>query len=197
MEVNTIERPGKEVRSEKQLITFSQKDEVGVIYTHDDPLVITMVVANYQIKRVLVDTGSFADVMYYATFQQLNIEENPIEVFAVEVVDVRDEDKFIQGERVESLVEMELEPGRPDRMVKIGVALNLGIQKELMDFLRGYKDVFAWSHDDTPGIDSRIISHRLSINPNHRPVKPKKRTFVPERNRVTTEEVKKLGVGKT
>ncbi|KAH7848431.1 hypothetical protein Vadar_002676 [Vaccinium darrowii] len=65
MEVNTIEGPTEVVKSEKKLITFSQEDEVEVIYPHDDPLVITMVVANYRIKRILVDTGSSADVMYF------------------------------------------------------------------------------------------------------------------------------------
>uniref|UniRef100_A0A803MT82 Uncharacterized protein n=1 Tax=Chenopodium quinoa TaxID=63459 RepID=A0A803MT82_CHEQI len=40
-------------------------------------------------------------------------------------------------------------------------------------FLRENKDCFAWSHKDMTGIDPSIISHKLNIDPNHKPVKAK------------------------
>ncbi|KAH7864927.1 hypothetical protein Vadar_000067 [Vaccinium darrowii] len=40
-----------------------------------------------------------------------NSKETPIEIYTVENLDVRDEDKLVQGEPVEDLVKLELEPG--------------------------------------------------------------------------------------
>jgi len=59
-------------------------------------------------------------------------------------------------------------------------------------FLRNNTDVFAWCHEDMPGIDSSVILHRLNVDPNHQPVKQKKRNFAPERNQAIHEEVEKL-----
>ena len=41
-------------------------------------------------------------------------------------------------------------------------------------------------------IFSEVITHRLNINPNIKPVRQKKRSFIPERQRVIDEEVDKL-----
>jgi hypothetical protein len=67
------------------------------------------------------------------------------------------------------------------------------IEKEsLVKFLQGHIDVFAWEHDEMPGIYPSIIEHRLNVNPNCRPVKQRRRTFTLERNQAIADEVKKL-----
>jgi hypothetical protein len=43
-----------------------------------------------------------------------------------------------------------------------------------------------------PGIDPSIIVHKLNVDPNHRPVKQKRRTFAVEQNQVVAKEVEKL-----
>lgn len=43
-----------------------------------------------------------------------------------------------------------------------------------------------------PGIDRKIIQHHLNINPECKTILQKQRVFVLERNKVVTEEVKKL-----
>ena len=43
-----------------------------------------------------------------------------------------------------------------------------------------------------PGIDRKIIQHRLNVNPKCKPVQHKWRIFAPERNKTVTEEVEKL-----
>ncbi|KAK3030066.1 hypothetical protein RJ639_038477 [Escallonia herrerae] len=40
---------------------------------HDDPLVITIKAGNFDVKRVLVDNGSSAEVLSYDTFKKMNI----------------------------------------------------------------------------------------------------------------------------
>ena len=43
-----------------------------------------------------------------------------------------------------------------------------------------------------PGIDRKIVQHRLNINPKCKPVQQKRRIFAPKRNKTVTEEVEKL-----
>ena len=64
--------------------------------------------------------------------------------------------------------------------------------KDLIYFLRKNIDVFAWSHEDMPGIDPNIITHRLNVHPSFKPVRQKKRVFAPERDNAIKEEVQKL-----
>ena len=42
------------------------------------------------------------------------------------------------------------------------------------------------------GIDSAVITHRLNISPSFKPVKQKRRSFTPERQKAINEEVGKL-----
>ena len=43
-----------------------------------------------------------------------------------------------------------------------------------------------------PGIDPSVIVHRLNVNPKSSPIRQKKRVFAQERDKVITEEVRKL-----
>ncbi|KAK3019473.1 hypothetical protein RJ639_005157 [Escallonia herrerae] len=54
-------------------ISFSDDDLKGVKTPHDDPLVITIKAGNFDVKRVLVDNGSSAEVLCYDAFKKMNI----------------------------------------------------------------------------------------------------------------------------
>ncbi|XP_012851655.1 PREDICTED: uncharacterized protein LOC105971353 [Erythranthe guttata] len=54
-------------------ITFGVQDETGIQQPHKDALVITAMVANYDVARILVDTGSSADIIYYECFKQMRL----------------------------------------------------------------------------------------------------------------------------
>ena len=45
-------------------LTFSDEDKVGTSQPHDDALVVTLRIGEYDVKRVLVDQGSGAEIMY-------------------------------------------------------------------------------------------------------------------------------------
>ena len=53
-------------------------------------------------------------------------------------------------------------------------------------------EVFAWKQEDMGGVDLAVITHRLNVNPYFKPVKQKRRSFAPERQKVINEEVGKL-----
>ncbi|XP_012838229.1 PREDICTED: uncharacterized protein LOC105958770 [Erythranthe guttata] len=59
--------------SQVPLIMFGRIDEEGIQQPHTDALVITAMVANFDIARILVDTGSSADVIFYSCFKQMNM----------------------------------------------------------------------------------------------------------------------------
>ena len=40
----------------------------------------------------------------------------------------------------------------------------------LIEFLKENLDVFAWSHEDMPGISPKIIQHKLNVDPERKPV---------------------------
>ena len=42
------------------------------------------------------------------------------------------------------------------------------------------------------GIDSAVITHRLNVSPSFKPIKQKRRSFTPERQKAINEEVDKL-----
>ena len=44
----------------------------------------------------------------------------------------------------------------------------------LASFLKTNQDVFAWSHDDMPGIDPSVVVYRLNVNPTASPIRQKK-----------------------
>ncbi|KAL0295809.1 UNVERIFIED_CONTAM: hypothetical protein Sangu_3183800 [Sesamum angustifolium] len=47
-------------------------------------------------------------------------------------------------------------------------------------------------HEDLQGISPDVITHRLNMNPDAKPVKQKKRMFSAERSQTIKEEVEKL-----
>ncbi|XP_058215768.1 uncharacterized protein LOC131326877 [Rhododendron vialii] len=294
LEVNTIDRPSKIQIKEEIPIIFSEEDLKGIQIPHDDPLVITIVIANYLTRRVLIDSGSSADILYLHTYDQLKVGRerlrpmaSPLVGFAgtpvypagqialpitmgeeksqitrmidfivvdcpstynavlgrttlnkigaiistyhlmikfstsegvacirgdqkaarecyvtslrganitlnIESLDTRDEKKLQHGEPVEELIEELLEPRQSGKTVRIGTGLSTIAKSELLQFFRKNKDIFAWSHEDIPEIDPRVISHKLNVDPTVRPVKQKKRAIAPERNEAAAKEVDKL-----
>ena len=85
-----------------------------------------------------------------------------------------------------------LDEEHPKKSTRIGVNLSPQIRESIIHFLKDNKDIFAWSHEDMPGIDPSIISHKLNVNPCFRPIKQKRRIFAPKRNNAIMEEVDKL-----
>lgn len=82
--------------------------------------------------------------------------------------------------------------GDPSKTTKVGKELQQTLKDELVGFLKKNFDVIAWSYEDIPGIDRRVIEHRLNVDPTKKPVQHKRRVFALERNKAITKEVEKL-----
>jgi len=61
------DRPRK-VNKDKLVIGFSKNDLFGVLYPHDDPLIVKFRIQDAMVSRVLIDKGSSTDIMFYSCF---------------------------------------------------------------------------------------------------------------------------------
>jgi hypothetical protein len=288
----SLNKPGRVRKRGSEEVTFSEEDEWGVSVPHDDPLVVTMTVANCSVRRILIDNGSSADILYWTAFSQMKISRDkmrpirtplvgfagekvqPIGVITLlitagstpkqasvmadflvidrpsaynaiigrptlnklraitstyhlkmkfptdhgigevrgdqvaarncynitlkdparrETLEVKIDDPGKVTQKTEPAEDMdEVEIDGPDKKVRVGSQLAREIRDRLQHFLRNNKDVFAWTHEDMPGIDPSVIVHQLNVDPSSKPVKQKRRSFAPERNQAAAEEVEKL-----
>ena len=53
---------------ESPIIGFSEEDARRLHHPHDDALVVSIRVGDYNVHRVLVDNGSSVDILYYPAF---------------------------------------------------------------------------------------------------------------------------------
>ena len=63
----------KIARRESPIIRFSEEDARRLHHPHDDALVVSIRVEDYNMHRLLIDNGSSADILYYSAFQQMGI----------------------------------------------------------------------------------------------------------------------------
>ena len=74
--VQNVQLSGRSPKSrtpDEQAITFTDEDASTIHHPHDDAIVITLLIADYSTRRVLVDNESSADILYYPAFQQMNL----------------------------------------------------------------------------------------------------------------------------
>ena len=56
-------------RVDNPIIGFSKEDARRLYHPHDDALIVSIRVGDYNTHRVLIDNGSSADILYYLAFQ--------------------------------------------------------------------------------------------------------------------------------
>jgi len=59
-------------------ISFDEEDLEGTIQPHDDALVVTVRINNFLVKRVMIDQGSRANVMYPDLFEGLGLKNQDL-----------------------------------------------------------------------------------------------------------------------
>ena len=52
-----------------------------------------------------------------------------------------------------------------EKLVKIGVNFPKDMKFELIALLKEFKEIFAWSYQDMPGLDTEIVVHRIPVKP--------------------------------
>ena len=93
---------------------------------------------------------------------------------------------------VEALEIVILTKNETTKTTRIEMTLGPEMRTRLIQFLKENLDVFAWSHEDMPGISLKVVQHKLNVNPERKPVQQRRRAFAPERDQAVIEEVIKL-----
>ena len=63
-------------------LDFSDKDKVGTIQPHDDALMVTLRIGEYDVRWVLVDQGSAVEIMYPDLYKGLNLKSEGLTAYA-------------------------------------------------------------------------------------------------------------------
>ncbi|KAL0451616.1 UNVERIFIED_CONTAM: Transposon Ty3-G Gag-Pol polyprotein [Sesamum latifolium] len=100
-----------------------------------------------------------------------------------------EEEKVVAIEELKDVQVVEDEPGKT---ASIRTTMEQKVEVKLIRFLKTNSDVFFWTVHDLVGIDPKVMTHKLNINPAFRPVRQKKRNFGQERNEIIKEKVEKL-----
>ena len=82
-----LNQDSKRARVELPLVMgFSDEDKIGTIQPHDDALVITLRIGGYNVKRVMVDQGSAAEIMYPDLYKGLNLKPEDLTPYSSPLV---------------------------------------------------------------------------------------------------------------
>ena len=82
-----INQESKRARVERPLVMgFSDEDKIGTIQPHDNALVITLRIGGYDVKRVMVDQGSTAEIMYPDLYRGLSLRAEDLTPYSSPLV---------------------------------------------------------------------------------------------------------------
>ena len=119
-----------------------------------------------------------------------SVKQKAVDNVYMDELDMRDE-VLTRPEPSEELEPMSLDDDF-EHLAYIDSKLVEDLRGLLTQFLRQNKDVFAWKQADMGGMDHTIITHKLNVSPSFKPIKKKRRSFAPERQKAINEEVGKL-----
>uniref|UniRef100_A0A2N9I023 Uncharacterized protein n=1 Tax=Fagus sylvatica TaxID=28930 RepID=A0A2N9I023_FAGSY len=211
---------GAPVSSAHQVVSFSDEDLADVQMPHNDPLVITLRFGDYDVQRVLVDQGSFAEIMYKGLYEKLGLEEANLANFTTPVFGFTGESTIPMGKttlpilagpislQTEFIVapaavteklaaekdpeKVYFDPSEPEFYFLVGTNLSVDDRQGLVTLLMGYRDVFAWSVYEAPGVSPDLACHSLNISGDAKPISQKRRKLAPERAEIVAKEVERL-----
>uniref|UniRef100_A0A2N9GLJ3 Uncharacterized protein n=1 Tax=Fagus sylvatica TaxID=28930 RepID=A0A2N9GLJ3_FAGSY len=161
----------------EQMISFSDSDLRDVQLPHNDPLVVTLRIGNYDFQRVLIDQGSFAEVMYQDLYEKLGLDEAELSSFTTPIFG-------FSGEPTMSLGKTELpilagDPVYPPLEVEISYTS----RSHGVEWGSGRRKAMCFGGHQMEG---------YSRGSEHRPIVQKQRKLAPERATIILEEVERL-----
>ena len=114
----------KRARAELPLVMgFSNEDKIGTIQPHDYALVITLRIRGYDVKRVMVDQGSAAKMMYPDLYKGLNLKVEDLTPYSSPLVSF--EGKIYFSERSSQITHTNWFGGGEGRFYCCGCILSL------------------------------------------------------------------------
>ncbi len=87
---------------------------------------------------------------------------------------------------------IQFDSSNPELYFQVGVNLSLSDRDELITLLLEFRDVFAWSVYEAPGVSPDLACHSLAIPPDSKPVQQRRRKLAPKRSEIIMEKVRRL-----
>ena len=80
------------------VFSFIDNEDSTLINPHHDALVISLLIANCRVKRILVDNGSSTNVIFLSALKEMNIDKAHIYRHFTVLVGFSGEQKFTLGD---------------------------------------------------------------------------------------------------
>ena len=193
--------------SESLIVEFESSVRSDVLTTDDHRRVVETVFP-FALNK-MVDLSSYPLIATLTNDKLTNNEHNDLKLVnndsfeeETDTLDEQYEQNFTKqvinrGEsRVQAadevLTTVNLGTAEEPKETQIGEFFKEAEQKALVDLLKEYVDVFAWSYQDMPGLDPNIVEHRIPLDPDAKPIKQKLRRIKPEWSLQVKEEIEKL-----
>ncbi|CAL1413156.1 unnamed protein product [Linum trigynum] len=106
-------------------------------------------------------------------------------------IDIRPEEAP-RAEPVDDEFSVSIDEGRLDRQVRVSAQASEHMRAPLINLLREFGELFAWSPQDMPGVSPDVAAHRLAVEEGKRPVQQKRRNLTQEKEEALRKEVDKL-----
>lgn len=90
--------PTRHTGASNLVLSFINNEDSTLINPHHDALVISLLIANCWIKRILVNNGSSTNVIFLSALKEMNIDEAHIHHYSTVLVGFSDEQKFTLGD---------------------------------------------------------------------------------------------------
>ena len=74
------------------------EDKIGTIQPHNDALVVTLKIGRYNVKRVMVDQGSGAKIMYPNLYKGLNLRSENLTAYNSPLVSFNGKVVILRGQ---------------------------------------------------------------------------------------------------
>ncbi|KFK39480.1 hypothetical protein AALP_AA3G249600 [Arabis alpina] len=108
-------------------ITFDEQDTEGLDQPHNDPLVINLTVYDFNVARVLIDTGSSVDVISKKTLERMKINLSTIKGRPKPITGFSGETTMTMG-----TIRLPVQAGKVKKMVDFTVSDHPGIYNMIM-----------------------------------------------------------------
>ncbi|XP_024041512.1 uncharacterized protein LOC112098939 [Citrus clementina] len=176
-------------------IMWTDNDEEGISYPHEDALVIKAMVSSTELRRILVDTGSSVDILFKSALNDMGISDLKLERTNTSL-------KEFGGGWLTPMRIIELPITVGSKLFERTVMLDFVVVEERslyqmilrQPFMRISQYVISTHYlaFEVQRIDRGIACHKLAIKKGVRPVRQKRRCFNQERYKAINAEVEKL-----
>ena len=85
-EVKATNQPKKKLKRNSVLIIFGETNLEGRSQPHDDALVVTLRIGGFLMKRVMIDQGSGAKIMYLNLYKGLGLKPKDLSKYDTPLV---------------------------------------------------------------------------------------------------------------